>query len=135
MSRPSASARCSRSSAPLRLHLCTFVHTVRDVSFLMMTFAVASGVSGTLFTRASKGFSRQRYGLAAIVCYAVATGLMAWLVKRLPVGIVYAVWTGSAAVVLLAVDAFAFKVRTTRLQLVGMALTLVGVMLLGMGAH
>jgi small multidrug resistance pump len=98
--------------------------------FVMLGLAVASGTSGTLLTRASHGFSRWRYGLAAVLAYAVATVVMAWLVQRLAVGVVYAVWTGAAAVLLMAIDTLAFKVRTHPMQRIGMAITVAGVVLL-----
>lgn len=101
----------------------------------MFAAAIGSGVTGTLFTRASKGFKRWGYSLGAIGAYAVATFMMALLLQRLPVGIVYAIWTGAAAVVLLLIDRFAFKVRTRAPQLVGMAVTIIGVALLGTAAQ
>lgn len=97
----------------------------------MFVFAIASGVTGTLTTRASDGFRKVGFSIAAVCAYGVATVMMAFLLQRLPVGIVYAIWTGSAAVVLLVIDRFAFGVRTTKAQLLGMALTLLGVVLLG----
>lgn len=100
------------------------------MSFVVLGVAIVSGVSGTLLTRASRGFKRWGYGVGAVAAYAVATVLLAWLVQRLPVGVVYALWTGVAAVVLLGVDRFVFKVPMDRVQLAGMAVTLVGVVLL-----
>jgi small multidrug resistance pump len=99
--------------------------------FLMFGLAIASGVAGTLSTRASRGFTRLPYAVAAVASYTVATLTEAWLVQRVPVGIVYAVWTGTAAAVLLGIDRFVFGERTTRMQVAGTALVLVGVGLLG----
>ncbi|GAB3158203.1 multidrug efflux SMR transporter [Amycolatopsis stemonae] len=101
------------------------------MTFVVLALAIASGLSGTLFTRASRGFARRVPGLAAIASFAAATLLLSWLVQRLPVGVVYAVWTGTAAVVLVLVDRIFFAVRTSPVQLAGMALTLAGVTLLG----
>ena len=98
---------------------------------MMFVLAIASGASGTLLTRASQGFRRWGYSLGAIGAYGTATFMMALLLQRLPVGIVYAVWTGAAAVVLLVVERLAFKVRTNKPQRAGMAITIVGVALLG----
>lgn len=100
------------------------------MSFLVLALAIASGVSGTLLTRASRGFSRWRYAGGAVLGYAAATICMAWLVQHLPIGVVYAVWTGTAAAILVGVDCFVFGVKTTRFGLLGMALTLAGVALL-----
>ena len=101
----------------------------------MLLAAVAASVSGTLCARKSNGFSRWGYSLGALSSYAVATVLMAWLVQRLPIGVVYAVWTGAAAVVLLLADTIVYKLATSRLQLAGMAITLCGVALLGTAVH
>ncbi len=97
----------------------------------MFVLAIGSGASGTVLTRASNGFRRVGYSLGAIAAYGVATVMLALLLQRMPVGIVYAVWTGAAAVVLLAIDRVAFQVRTSGPQLVGVAITIVGVALLG----
>lgn len=97
----------------------------------MLAAAVACGVSGTVFTRASRGFTRWAPGLAGACSYAGATVLMAWLLDRLPVGVVYAAWSGAAAVTLLAIDVLVLKMRTTPVALGGMAVTLAGVALLG----
>lgn len=96
----------------------------------MFALAVGSGASGTVLTRASNGFRRWGYGLGAIGAYAVATVMMALLLQRLPVGVVYAVWTGAAAVVLLVVDRLVFGVENSRIQLAGMAVTFIGIVFL-----
>jgi len=101
------------------------------VVFLLLVLAIGSGASGTVLTRASDGFRKPGYSLGAIAAYGVATVMLALLLQRMPVGIVYAIWTGAAAVVLLTIDRLAFQVRTSGAQLVGVAITIVGVALLG----
>lgn len=100
------------------------------MSFVLSALAIASGICGTLLTRASDGFTRWGYGLASITSYMVATVLLAWLVQRFPVGVVYVLWAGAATVILLTIDILVIKIRATSLQLCGMGVTLVGVMLL-----
>jgi small multidrug resistance pump len=103
---------------------------VAGVEFLVMAGAIAGGVTGTLMTRASRGFTRYRPALAAIAAYALATVLEAWLLQRIPAGVVYAVWTGTAAAVLVAVDHCVFHLPHRWPQLVGMLITLAGVAVL-----
>lgn len=97
----------------------------------MLVAAIASGVTGTVCTRASDGLRRWGYSLGAVGAYGIATVLLAWLVLHLPMGVVYAVWTGSAAVILLLIDTFVYKVQTSWIQRAGMLVTLLGVALLG----
>ena len=99
--------------------------------FMMLVAAIASGVTGTLCTRASQGLRRWGYALGAVSAYGIATVLLAQLVLHLPMGVVYAVWTGSAAVILLAIDTWVYEVSTTWFQRAGMLVTLLGVALLG----
>lgn len=101
------------------------------MTFALFALAIGSGASGTVLARASQGFRRLGASAGAIAAYSVATVMMALLLQRLPMGIVYAVWTGSAAVVLLVVDRFVFGVQNSRLQLVGMAVTFIGIVFLG----
>lgn len=98
---------------------------------VLFALAIGSGASGTVLTRASDGFRRWGYAAGAIGAYGVATVMMALLLQRLPMGVVYAVWTGAAAVVLLAVDRLAFGVRNSRLQSIGILVTFVGIVQLG----
>lgn len=100
------------------------------MTFLVLVAAVTSGVTGTLCTRASQGLRRWNYALGAVAAYGMATVLLAWLVLYVPLGVVYAVWTGSAAVILLLIDTLAYGVVTTWVQRAGMLLTLIGVALL-----
>ncbi|MGO1948031.1 MAG: DMT family transporter [Mycobacteriaceae bacterium] len=101
------------------------------MTYILLATTITCGVAGTLFTRASRGLTRWGYAVGAVFSYGAATVLLARLVENLPLGIVYAVWTGSAAVILLAIDTAAFKVRTTHLQRAGMLVTVAGVALLG----
>lgn len=103
--------------------------------YAIFGLAIASGVSGTLLTRASQGFRKWHFGLLAVFCYAAATILMGWLVQRIPVGVVYAMWTGVAAVVLLVADRLVYKERLTPMQFVGTGVALVGVVLLSGGVR
>ncbi|MEU0133922.1 SMR family transporter [Streptomyces sp. NPDC006296] len=103
------------------------------MTMLILGAAVLSGLGGTLCTRASRGFTRWGYAVAALLSYAAATAAMAWLVQHEPVGLVYAVWTGAAAVALVVIDRIFHEVRLSFLQLAGVAATVVGVSLLGAG--
>ncbi|WP_242535522.1 DMT family transporter [Streptomyces albidoflavus] len=100
---------------------------------VILGLAVLCGLGGTLCTRASQGFTRWGYALAAVASYAAATVAMAWLVQRAPVGLIYAVWTGAAAVALVVIDRIWFHIRMSLLQLAGVVATVSGVVLLGAG--
>lgn len=68
--------------------------------------------------------------------YTLATVALAWLIERMPVGMIYALWTGTAAVLLVVIERLYFGRSPSLAQLAGMAVTLAGITLLaiGMGA-
>ena len=113
---------------------CTPVHKLNIMIVPVLLLAISSGVSGTLLTRASRGFKRWKFGLLAVLAYALATVLLSWLMQQMPVGAVYAIWTGSASVVLLVIDRLLFSVHIRPLQYVGIFAVLSGVILLSVGA-
>jgi quaternary ammonium compound-resistance protein SugE len=45
----------------------------------------------------SEGFTKGIPSLITILCMLISTGLLAYCVKHLPVGIAYAIWTGIGA--------------------------------------
>jgi len=105
------------------------------LDFLLLIPTVAVGVCGTLSIRASRGLRRGVPVVAALICYALATLGLARLVRTMPVGVLYAVWAGLASVALLAIDWLVFKERLRWTHPLGIAVILVGVVLLSSEAH
>ncbi len=105
------------------------------MDFLLLIPTVAVGVCGTLSIRASRGLRRGVPVVAALMCYALATLGLARLVRTMPVGVLYAVWAGLASVALLAIDWLVFKERLRWTHPLGIAVILVGVVLLSSEAH
>ncbi|TCP47351.1 small multidrug resistance pump [Tamaricihabitans halophyticus] len=103
------------------------------MSVLLLAAAVGCGVSGTLLVKLSAGFRRWWPSVGSLIAYAGATVLLARLVEMLPVGVVYAVWTGIAAIVLLVVDRLFFGERLGWRHGVGVGLVVAGITLINFG--
>ncbi len=72
-------------------------------------------------------------GLASgLVAYAVALILFALMLRRAELGVIFALWTGVAAVVLAVAGWLLFKEALSLRQLIGLALVIGGVILLQM---
>ncbi len=99
-----------------------------DLFLLVPT--IACGVLGTLMLRASRGLRRRGPTALAIGFFVLATLGLAKLVQVLPVGPVYAVWTGTASLVLLVIDRLWFREDITPRHVGGMLLVVVGVVLI-----
>ena len=100
------------------------------MDLLLLVPTIACGVGGTLMLRASHGLRRAGPTALAIVFFVLATVGLSRLVLVLPVGPVYAVWAGSASLVLLLIDWLVFKEELHRHHVGGMLLIVVGVVLI-----
>jgi small multidrug resistance pump len=92
---------------------------------------------GTLFVRASDGFSRLWPSLGTVAGYAVAFVLLAQALKSIDVGVAYAIWAGLGTTLITLIGIVALGEPATALKLAGTALIVVGVVALNLsgGAH
>lgn len=63
-------------------------------SWLLLFVAIIAEVIATTALKSTEGFTRLWPSVIVITCYEIAFLLLAVSVKRIPVGIVYAVWAG-----------------------------------------
>lgn len=105
--------------------------------YLILVLAIAAELFATMCLRASEGLSRLLPSLGAAGGYAVAFWLLSMaLVRGMPVGVAYAIWSavGLSAVALL--GWWLFDEHLTLVQSGGLVLIVVGVVALEVGgAH
>ncbi len=63
-------------------------------AWLYLAFAIALEVMGTFMLKLSDGFEKPIWGVFSILCYSACFWALAPAMKALPVGIVYAIWSG-----------------------------------------
>ena len=105
------------------------------MDLLLLVPTILCGVVGTLMLRASQGLRRARPTALAVAFFVLATVGLARLLLVLPVGPVYAVWAGSASLVLMIIDWLVFKEDLHRRHVGGMLLIVVGVVLIDLQVH
>ena len=105
------------------------------MDLLLLVPTISCGVLGTLMLRASQGLRRAGPLALAIAFFVLATVGLSRLVLVLPIGPVYAVWAGSASLVLLLIDWLVFKEELHRRHVGGMLLIVVGVVLIDLQVH
>lgn len=99
-------------------------------AWLLLGLAVVAEVIGTSALKASEGFTRLGPSAVVVVGYAVAFYCLSLVLKTLPVGITYAVWSG-LGIVLITVVAFVLYGQKIDLPgLIGMGLIMAGVVVL-----
>jgi small multidrug resistance pump len=99
-------------------------------SWILLAGAIGSEVAATTALKASDGFSRIGPSIVVVAGYLVSFGLLAAVLRELPVGIVYAIWSavGTVGVALLGIVLFGESVEPAKA--VGIVLVIGGVALL-----
>ena len=64
------------------------------MAWVLLSIAIAAEILGTLSLKASDGLSKLWPSLGVLIGYALAFTLMAISLKKLDVGITYAIWSG-----------------------------------------
>lgn len=94
--------------------------------WLLLLVAIAIEVLGTMALKISDGFARWHWGVAAILLYAVCFVLLANVLKSIPIGITYAIWSGAGIVAMTAIGFLFFREQLGGLQLLFIGFVLVG---------
>ena len=95
-------------------------------AWLFVAAAIALEVTGTFLLKLSDGFARWHWGMLSIFCYSACFWALAPALKLLPVGVVYAVWAGVGIVAAALLGVIVFGERLHAVQLLCIALVLVG---------
>ena len=101
--------------------------------WLLLSIAIAAEILGTLSLKASDGLSKLWPSIGVLVGYASAFALMAVSLKKLDVGITYAIWSG-VGIIGAAIGGYVFfNQEISRVSMLGMAIIIVGVVVMNLG--
>ncbi|EAQ03389.1 putative multidrug transporter, SMR family, DMT Superfamily protein [Pseudooceanicola batsensis HTCC2597] len=97
------------------------------LAYFLLAVAIASEVVATTALSLSHGLTRPGPAVVSALGYALALGLLAVVMKVMPTGVVYAIWSG-LGVVLIALVAWLWQgQRLDAPALIGMGLIVAGV--------
>jgi len=100
--------------------------------WLLLGLAIVAEVIGTSALKASEGFTRLGPALIVVVGYAVSFYCLSLVLRSIPVGVAYAVWSG-LGIVLITLVAYVVYHQTIDLAgLIGMGLIVAGVLVLNL---
>jgi small multidrug resistance pump len=100
------------------------------MNYLFLLGAIVAEVVATSALAASERFTRLGPSLIVVVGYATAFYLLSWVLRTIPVGVAYAIWSGLGIVLVSIVGVFYFKQRLDFAGLVGIGLIVAGVVVL-----
>ncbi|MEX0754625.1 MAG: multidrug efflux SMR transporter [Actinomycetota bacterium] len=96
--------------------------------WVLLGFAIATEVTATLSLRASDGFKRLGFSIVVIVGYGLSFWLLGLILRELPSGVVYAIWSGFGIAIIAVAGRFLFDDRLPIAAIGGIALILVGIL-------
>lgn len=96
--------------------------------------AIAIEVCATLALRQSDGFTKLGWTAAMLAGYIVAFYILSTITDQLPIGTIYAVWSGAGTAVVAAIGIWAFDEELSALRVGGLVLIVVGVVALNLGS-
>jgi len=100
------------------------------MQWLLLFVAIIAEVIATSLLKSTEGFTRLWPSVVVVVCYETAFILLSISMKKIPVGIVYAVWSG-VGVALITLVAWVFLGQTLDAAgLAGLALIVGGVVVI-----
>ncbi|PVA08253.1 DMT family transporter [Thalassorhabdomicrobium marinisediminis] len=98
--------------------------------FIYLFVAVIAETIGTTALQASQQFTRLGPSVTAIVAYGISFYLLTLTLKVLPVGVMYAIWSGSGIVLIAIIGWVVFRQTLDLPAIIGMAMILAGIVVI-----
>jgi small multidrug resistance pump len=98
--------------------------------YALLSIAIVAEVIATSAMRASDGFSRLLPSAIVVLGYGIAFYCLSLTLKTIPVGIVYAVWSGAGIVLITLVAVILYRQMPDVPAIIGLGLIIAGVAVL-----
>ena len=96
-------------------------------AWLWLIVAIGFEVAGTTMMKLSEGFSKPVPSIAMGIFYLLSLGALTMALKRIDVGVAYAIWAGLGTALIAAIGVVLFGESMGVLKLVSIALIILGV--------
>ncbi|AWI83763.1 QacE family quaternary ammonium compound efflux SMR transporter [Alloyangia pacifica] len=98
--------------------------------YITLALAVLAETIGTAALQASQQFTRPLPSAIVVVAYAAAFYLLSVVLRSMPVGLAYAMWSGLGIVFISVIGLFAFGQKLDLAAVVGMGLIVAGILVI-----
>lgn len=102
----------------------------QPVTYAILAVAIAFEVAGTTLLAQSAQFTRVLPTAGMAICYGIAFYCLSLLTGALPVGIIYALWSGLGIVFIAAINFVIFRQSLDLWAMVGLGLIILGVVVI-----
>ncbi|MEG2831008.1 MAG: multidrug efflux SMR transporter [Edwardsiella sp. (in: enterobacteria)] len=103
--------------------------------YLYLAMAIGAEVIATTALKATQGFSRFGPSLVVVVGYAIAFWGLSQVVKSIPLGVAYAIWSGMGIVLVSLAAYWLYQQTLDWAALLGMAMIVGGVLVINLFSH
>ena len=100
------------------------------MNWLYLAIAIVAEVIATSALKASEGFTRPLPAVLVVAGYGIAFYLLSLTLRTIPMGVVYAIWSGAGIVLITLAGYFLYKQRLDLPALVGIGLIVAGVLVM-----
>ena len=100
------------------------------MAYLYLAIAIIAEVAATSALKASAEFTRPLPGLVVVLGYGIAFYCLTLVLRSIPVGITYAVWSGLGVVLITLVGILVYREIPDTAAMIGMAMIVAGVLVI-----
>jgi small multidrug resistance pump len=100
------------------------------MEYLYLSIAIVAEVIATSALKASEGFSNLGPSIVVIVGYIIAFYFLSLILKTIPVGVAYAIWSGVGIALITIVGAVLYKQIPDAPAIIGIGLIITGVVVI-----
>ncbi|MDU8923760.1 SMR family transporter [Pasteurellaceae bacterium LIM206] len=100
--------------------------------WILLGCAIVVEVIGTNSIKASEGFTKPLPTAIALIAFVIALYLISVITRTLPIGIVYAIWSGVGIVLTSVIAFFLFGQKPDLPAVIGMAMIIGGVLVINL---
>lgn len=106
------------------------------MAYVLLAFAILAEVAGTTSLKFSEGFSKLWPSLGTLAGYGVSFYLLSQVLKSVPVGTAYAIWSAAGTALIATIGIVFLGESATLPRLLGILLVIAGVVVLNLSdAH
>ena len=102
------------------------------MAYWYLAFAIVAEVIGTVALKLTDGFSKPLPVIVVIIGYGISFYLLSLVVKTIPLGVTYAIWSSVGIVLLGIIGIFLFDEIPDFAAMLGMALIVLGVIMINL---
>ena len=102
------------------------------MNWVFLGLAIVGEVIGTAALKASNGFERLPYAGLTVIGYGVAFYFLGIVLKTIPIGIAYAIWSGAGVALVTVLGLVVFGQKLDAAAVIGIGLIVAGVVVLNL---